>query len=44
MSCSNNSDNRECEEDEEDEFDNELSEIPAVRVRIPMILYANLTR
>ena len=41
MSCSNDSDDS---EGEGGEFDDELSEIPTVRVRIPMILYADLTR
>ena len=46
MSCSNDSDDSTCEGDEfdKDEFDNELSEIPIVRVRISMILYADLIR
>ena len=46
MSCSNNNDDSTCEEDKfnKDKFNNELSEIPTVRTRIPIILYANLIR
>ena len=44
MSCSDDSDDSECEGDKFNEFFDGLSEIPIVRVRIPMILYADLTR